>query len=184
MFDFGFTELMLVAVVALIVVGPERLPKVARTAGHMLGRLQRYVSDVKSDISREMQLEDLKKLQQQVEEQARDLESSMRKQMNEVESDFGKTAAKVRDDVSLDAARPHVGVSDAQPALSGHAPVSEAQRTPVDSPIRAAATERHASDDPGVHAPDADVSAAAPVAPTQPGVHDRAIDARAPAEKS
>ena len=66
MFDFGFSEMILVAVVALIVVGPQRLPKVARTAGHLLGRLQRYVSDVKADVSREMQLDELKKLQQQV----------------------------------------------------------------------------------------------------------------------
>lgn len=58
MFDLGFSELIVIAVVTLIVVGPERLPKVARTAGHLLGRLQRYVSDVKSDIQREMQLEE------------------------------------------------------------------------------------------------------------------------------
>jgi sec-independent protein translocase protein TatB len=96
MFDFGFSELILIAVVMLIVVGPERLPKVARTAGHMLGRLQRYVSDVKSDIQREMQLEDLKKLQQQVEQQARELESSVRSQMATVESDLDKTAAEVK----------------------------------------------------------------------------------------
>jgi sec-independent protein translocase protein TatB len=95
MFDFGFSELIVIAVVMLIVVGPERLPKVARTAGHLLGRLQRYVTDVKSDIQREMQLEDLKKLQQQVEQQARELETSVRSQMNSVEADLGKTAAEV-----------------------------------------------------------------------------------------
>ena len=59
MFDVGFSELMVIAIVALIVIGPERLPKVARTAGHLLGRLQRYVSDVKADINREMQLDEL-----------------------------------------------------------------------------------------------------------------------------
>ena len=63
MFDFGFSELIVIGIVLLVVVGPERLPKVARTAGHLLGRVQRYVSDVKSDIQREMQLEELKKLQ-------------------------------------------------------------------------------------------------------------------------
>ncbi len=61
MFDIGFTELLVIGVVALLVVGPERLPKVARTAGHLLGRFQRYVSSVKSDISREVQLEELRK---------------------------------------------------------------------------------------------------------------------------
>ncbi|NMG73761.1 Sec-independent protein translocase protein TatB [Aromatoleum diolicum] len=101
MFDFGFSELIVIAVVMLIVVGPERLPKVARTAGHLLGRLQRYVTDVKSDIQREMQLEDLKKLQQQVEQQARELESSVRSQMNSVEADLGKTAAEVQSSVAI-----------------------------------------------------------------------------------
>lgn len=101
MFDFGFTELILIAVVALIVVGPERLPKVARTAGHLLGRLQRYVSDVKSDISREMQLEDLKKLQQEVQQQARDLETSVRSQMNEVDAELKKTAAAVEKNIAI-----------------------------------------------------------------------------------
>lgn len=100
MFDFGFTELLLVALVALIVVGPERLPKVARTAGHLLGRLQRYVSDVKSDISREMQLEDLKKLQKQVEQQARELETSVRGEMNKVESDLGNTMSTLEKDLA------------------------------------------------------------------------------------
>ena len=60
MFDIGFSELVLIGLVALIVIGPERLPRVARTAGHLLGRLQRYVSDVKADINREIQLEELK----------------------------------------------------------------------------------------------------------------------------
>ncbi len=64
MFDVGISELMVIAVVALVVIGPERLPKVARTAGLLLGRLQRYVSDVKADINREIQLDELKKLQQ------------------------------------------------------------------------------------------------------------------------
>ena len=73
MFDIGFSELFVIGIVALIVLGPERLPRVARTAGHLLGRLQRYVNDVKSDISREMQLEELRKLQSQVEQQVREV---------------------------------------------------------------------------------------------------------------
>ena len=62
MFDIGFTELMVIGVVALIVIGPERLPGVARTIGHLAGRLQRYVADVKADISREMEFDELRKL--------------------------------------------------------------------------------------------------------------------------
>jgi sec-independent protein translocase protein TatB len=69
MFDVGLSELMVIAVVALVVIGPERLPKVARTAGLLLGRLQRYVSDVKADINREMQLDELKKMQQEMSSQ-------------------------------------------------------------------------------------------------------------------
>ncbi len=61
MFDIGFTELLVIGVVALLVIGPERLPKVARTAGHLFGRFQRYVNDVRADISREMELEELQK---------------------------------------------------------------------------------------------------------------------------
>lgn len=86
MFDIGFSELFVIGIVALVVVGPERLPKVARTAGHLLGRLQRYVSDVKADINREMQLDDLRKLQAEMQESARNLESSLNKEIQSVEN--------------------------------------------------------------------------------------------------
>lgn len=91
MFDIGFTELMLIAVVALVVLGPERLPKVARTVGHLLGRLQRYVSDVKADINREIQLDELKKMRQEMETSARDFETSVNKQLTAVESDLNRS---------------------------------------------------------------------------------------------
>jgi sec-independent protein translocase protein TatB len=86
MFDIGFSELMVIAVVALIVIGPERLPKTARTVGHLFGRLQRYVRDVKADISREMELDELRKLQQQMQTAARDIETSVSTAAREVES--------------------------------------------------------------------------------------------------
>lgn len=94
MFDVGFSELMVIAVVALIVIGPERLPRVARTAGHLLGRLQRYVGDVKADINREMQMEDLKKLQQQVADQAKSMESSVSEQLRSVETELNQSIAQ------------------------------------------------------------------------------------------
>ena len=93
MFDVGLSELMVIAVVALVVIGPERLPKVARTAGLLLGRLQRYVSDVKADINREMQLDELKKLQQQVGDQVKSLETSVTHEMREVESSVSSVVA-------------------------------------------------------------------------------------------
>lgn len=74
MFDIGFTELLMIGVVALVVIGPERLPKVARTAGHLYGRMQRYVSDVKSDISREIEIDELKRAGQEFKQS---VESSM-----------------------------------------------------------------------------------------------------------
>jgi len=92
MFDIGFSELMVIAVVALIVIGPERLPKVARTLGHLFGRMQRYVNDVKADISREMELEELKKLQASMQDAARSFEQSVTREVNATESELQKIA--------------------------------------------------------------------------------------------
>ena len=86
MFDVGFSELVLIGIVALVVIGPERLPKVARMAGHLLGRMQRYVNDVKADINREIQLDELKKLRAEVQDTARDLEMNIRSEMQTVET--------------------------------------------------------------------------------------------------
>jgi len=93
MFDVGFTELLVIALVALIVIGPERLPKVARTVGVLLGRLQRYVNDVKSDINREMQLDELKTIQDQVSSQARELQDSLTSEMRSVEESLNQSTA-------------------------------------------------------------------------------------------
>jgi sec-independent protein translocase protein TatB len=92
LFDIGFSELLVIAVVALIVIGPERLPKVARTLGHLFGRMQRYVNDVKADISREMELDELRKLQSNVEEAARAIQGSVEKEVNETRSELNKVA--------------------------------------------------------------------------------------------
>ena len=78
MFDVGFSEMMVIAVVALIVIGPERLPKVARTLGHLWGRAQRYVNGVKADISRDMAIEEFRQLQQQVQQEASDVEQTVK----------------------------------------------------------------------------------------------------------
>ena len=100
MFDISFTELMVIGAVALIVIGPTRLPKVARTVGHLMGRAQRYVNDVKADIHREVELDELRKLKEQMNDAANDVQSSfkqgeaalratqdsLRAQVNEVES--------------------------------------------------------------------------------------------------
>jgi sec-independent protein translocase protein TatB len=77
MFDISFTELLVIGVIALVIIGPERLPKVARTIGHLVGRAQRYVSDVKTDIQREVELDDLRKLKDQMQDAAQSVKSSL-----------------------------------------------------------------------------------------------------------
>lgn len=94
MFDIGFSELVLIGLVALIVIGPQRLPSVARTVGHLLGRLQRYVGDIKSDIKREMQIEELKKLQDDVIMQTHDMEKQVTEQMISVETELNASIAE------------------------------------------------------------------------------------------
>ena len=86
MFDIAFSEIIVIAVVALIVIGPERLPRVARTLGHMFGRLQRYVNEVKADINREMELDELRRLQGEVQSAAREFETSVTRAASEVQS--------------------------------------------------------------------------------------------------
>jgi sec-independent protein translocase protein TatB len=83
MFDISFSEILVIAAVALIVLGPERLPKVARTLGHLLGRAQRYANDVKNDIQREMELEELRKWQNSVEGAARSVETTVRSELGQ-----------------------------------------------------------------------------------------------------
>jgi sec-independent protein translocase protein TatB len=100
MFDVGFSELIVIAIVALVVIGPERLPKVARTVGHLLGRMQRYVNDVKADISREMQLDELKKLQAEVQDSARSFERSMSSELQAIEKAVDPTAQPVDQSLS------------------------------------------------------------------------------------
>ena len=85
MFDIGFSEIVVIAVVALVVLGPEKLPKTARTLGHLFGRLQRYVNEVKRDIQRELELEELRKLQQNVQSAAKEIEDSMASASRDVE---------------------------------------------------------------------------------------------------
>jgi len=96
MFDIGFSELLVVGVVALVVIGPERLPKVARTAGVLLGRMQRYVQNVKADISREMQLDELKKLQAEMQESARNFEQTIASEVQTIGKDVGEAVESAK----------------------------------------------------------------------------------------
>jgi len=97
-FDIGFTELMVIGVVALVVIGPERLPGVARTIGHLAGRLQRYVNDVKADISREMEFDELRKMRDSMQEAATEVENTVRKELSDTEQVLNKTVAEAVED--------------------------------------------------------------------------------------
>jgi len=97
MFDIGFSELLVIGVVALIVIGPEKLPRVARTVGHLAGRLQRYVSDVKADINREIELDELRKMRDSMQKAASEMETSVNSELTKTADDLNK---------SLEAAKP------------------------------------------------------------------------------
>jgi sec-independent protein translocase protein TatB len=87
MIDLGLSKMALIGAVALIVIGPEKLPRVARTVGTLLGKAQRYVNDVKAEVNRSMELDELKKMKETVESAARDVENSV----STAASDFEKT---------------------------------------------------------------------------------------------
>lgn len=106
MFDIGFSEMVVIGLVALIVIGPERLPRVARTMGHLMGRLQRYVADVKADINREVELDELRKMKDSVQQAATGFENS-------VQSELGKTEGELNAAANPDATAP----STAAPAV-------------------------------------------------------------------
>lgn len=88
MIDLGIEKMMVIGAVALIVIGPEKLPRVARTVGTLLGKAQRYVADVKAEVNRSMELEELKKMKETVESAARDVESSIHGSVNEIEREL------------------------------------------------------------------------------------------------
>jgi sec-independent protein translocase protein TatB len=114
-FDVGFSELMVIAVVALIVIGPERLPKVARTMGHLFGRMQRYVNDVKADINREIELEELRKFRSTVEDAARGLESTVQGEVSKTESELN-SLTKIDEPAAAPSAAQAPAVAEAAPA--------------------------------------------------------------------
>lgn len=118
MFDIAFSELLVIAIVGLVVIGPERLPKVARMLGHLLGRAQRYVNQVKADISQEMQLDELKKLQGEVHDSMRSLEKNIRDEVHRAEETVEQAVQPVKNLLSEasenDASHAHVQIETPQ----------------------------------------------------------------------
>jgi sec-independent protein translocase protein TatB len=142
--DIGFGELIVIAVVALVVIGPERLPRVARTAGHLLGRFQRYVADVKADINREIELSELKNIKSSVEDAARSIENTVKTEMEHAGKELrsaedelnkaGEALKKTGDEITSAVAlpSPHMGMS---PFDSPVGPVGAANPDPAGSSV-------------------------------------------------
>lgn len=133
MFDIGFTELLLIGVVALIVIGPERLPKVARTAGHLFGRMQRYVSTVKSDISREIELDELRKAGQSFKESVESMTSEVQQEATRIDDYFRDEADRIAQVTEA------MGTTEGErpvtePALKAPSPAAAQQSLPLDEP--------------------------------------------------
>jgi len=149
MFDVSLTELMVIGVVALIVIGPERLPKVARTVGHLLGRAQRYVNDVKSDIQREIELDELRKFKTEMEDAAQGVQQSL-----------NETGASLQEPVQQFRAE----LDEVAREASGKATPAVAQ-APVTAQV-ADAAQAPAAGSPAAGSPTADASVAG--APAEP----------------
>jgi sec-independent protein translocase protein TatB len=117
MIEFGFDKIALIGAVALIVIGPEKLPRVARTVGHFIGKAQRYVADVKAEVNRSIELEELQKMKSQFETAARDVQTS-------VNTEFSNTAGE------LESSWKSGDVDTAVDALADLSPVPPAYRHP------------------------------------------------------
>jgi sec-independent protein translocase protein TatB len=135
MFDIGFSEIVVIGVVALVVIGPERLPKTARTLGHLFGRLQRYVSDVKADISREMELDELRKLQREMQGAAREFEQTVTTAAHDVKTGVQNVERELNDA----AATPAAGAGATSPSTGA------SSSPPLETPVEAPPTERQAA---------------------------------------
>jgi sec-independent protein translocase protein TatB len=175
MLDIGFSELIVIGVVALVVIGPERLPRVARTTGHLLGRFQRYVAEVKSDINREIELADLKKIRSEVEEAARSVEQTVKSEMQQAEDEFksaeqelnkaGDGLKQVQAEVNQGLAAlsmPHMGMGLGQGDAAAQPPVTPAAPLEEMRPV-----EEESSPQLELGLPSGPMPAAVPAEPTQ-----------------
>jgi sec-independent protein translocase protein TatB len=147
MFDIGASEIFVIGVVALIVIGPERLPRVAKTLGHLFGRLQRYVSEVKSDINREIELEELRNLKATMQDAARSIEQSVTSQVNYIDSEVKQAGAEMQKQVE----------STQKQIESAVAPVTGIQLMPPATPASEPPTASPGDATPATAMPDAPV---------------------------
>ena len=124
MFDIGFSEILVIGIVALVVVGPERLPKVARTLGVLFGRMQRYVSQVKADIGREMDMSDLASVKTEFENAARSVRTDIEAQAAQAEQAVREAQAGVDRDLGAAASGSSAPAAPAAPSTPAPAPPS------------------------------------------------------------
>ena len=106
MFDISFMEMLIVAIAALVVIGPERLPKVARQAGQWMSKMRRYVDDVKSDFNRQLELSELRDLKKDVEEAARSIEGSVGGAVADIKSSFDSVQHSLEEPSGSESAAP------------------------------------------------------------------------------
>jgi sec-independent protein translocase protein TatB len=114
MIDFGFDKIALIGAVALIVIGPEKLPRVARTVGHLIGKAQRYVSDVKAEVNRSIELEELKKMKTEFEDAARNVEQTVASEVAKTNSELQTSWNESVAEVSADSGQ-HIGLQPPPP---------------------------------------------------------------------
>ena len=129
MLELGLSKMALIGAVALVVVGPEKLPRVARTVGTLLGRAQRYVSDVKAEVNRAMDLDELKKMKESVEQAGREVEKTISDTAADFEKDWGDATAALRD-VGSDIEDSLSGGSSSSGSDSGFTPAPPQYRRP------------------------------------------------------
>ncbi len=135
MFDIGFSELMVIALVALVVIGPERLPRVARTLGHLFARLQRYVNEVKADINREIELDELRKFKNEFEQAAHSMESTIKEELKQAEASVSEIAAQA-------SIRPEVEKTEAELAALARGAAPETHPAPEPHAAQEGAAEK------------------------------------------
>lgn len=117
MIDFGFDKIALIGAVALIVIGPEKLPRVARTVGHLLGKAQRYVADVKAEVNRSIELEELKKMKTQFEDAARNVEQTVHQEVSQASQAFESSWSETTAALTADGGAAWSGGAEATPVV-------------------------------------------------------------------
>jgi sec-independent protein translocase protein TatB len=130
MFDIGFSEMLVCAIVALVVIGPEKLPRVARTLGHLFGRLQRYVTQVKADIHREMEMADLGKVKTEFESAARSFQSAVESKVGETEREMRELQSSIEEPVPANEPAPPGAAAEADASPQLELDIGERAETP------------------------------------------------------